>query len=212
MLCSEESDWRGVWVEEAMHRVSNLQHLAVNLERLIDTGRIDSSNRVRTIRRAEALVRAYQSLDMAHPPGATTCVQELGDIVGGLVEIFGHTVGSLVLSLELQPLVLAGEMRRALLLVASELVVNALRHAFIGRQTGIIQIRLSYDQAAQTGTLSVADDGVGPEGLAEGRGLGRCITRDLAEVLGGEIVWRQALLLGGTEAVVRFPVPIQEAQ
>jgi two-component sensor histidine kinase len=125
-----------------------------------------------------------------------------------LVEIFGHTVGSLVLSVELQPLLLAGEMRRALLLAASELVVNALRHAFVDRRTGIIQIRLCHDQAGHKGALFVADDGVGPVGLAARHGLGRGIVRDLADVLEGEVVWRKSLLLGGTEAMLCFPVPL----
>jgi hypothetical protein len=56
--------WRTIWMEEAMHRAANLQHIASNLERLLYNGRIDSSNRLRTIRRANALVSAYQSLDV----------------------------------------------------------------------------------------------------------------------------------------------------
>ena len=196
MLQAEGLSRQAVWAEEAMHRAASLQHLAIDLERLLDSGRIDWNNRLRTVRRAEALVAAYQNLDLSRDLGPRSCAQDLSDTAGGLAQIFGHTVGAFVLSLELQPLLLAGEVRRALLLAASELVVNALRHAFVGRQTGIVQIRLCHDRTHQKGVLFVADDGVGPDGLAAGCGLGRVIVRDLAaDVLEGDaIIWDKSLL------------------
>jgi two-component sensor histidine kinase len=190
-----------------MHRVASLRHLAIDLERLLDSGGIDWNNRLRASRRARALMAAYQNLELSRDSDPRSCGQDLRDIAGGLVETFGHTVGGLVLSLELQPLLLAGEVRRALLLAASALVVNALCHAFVGRQTGIVQIRLCHDRMHQKGVLFVADDGVG---LPAGRELGRVIVRDLADVLEGDVIWRQSLSLGGTEAMLRFPVPICE--
>jgi two-component sensor histidine kinase len=209
MLQTEGFKRQAVWAEEEMHRAASLKHLAIDLERLLDSEDIDWSSRLRTIRRAKALMAAYQNLDLSRDSGPRSCAQDLRDIAGGLVEIFGHTVGTFVLSLELQPLLLAGEVRRALLLAASELVVNALRHAFVGRQTGIIQIRLCHDRTHQKGVLFVADDGLGPDDLAAaGWDLGRAIVRELADVLEGDIIWRQSLLLGGTEAMLRFPVPI----
>jgi len=208
MLRTDDFDRRGVWVEEAMHRAANLQHLATNLERLLDSGRIDASNRPRTIRRANVLVSAYRSLDTVDASFPCSCAQELKDITSGLVEIFGHTVGSLVLSLELQELPLAGQARRALLLAGSELVVNALRHAFVGRHAGVIQIALHHDPVHRNGTLIVADDGVGPSGATNGNGLGRTIVRELAGVLDGGVVWRQSLVLGGTEVILDFPLPV----
>ena len=208
MLQTEEFNRQAVWAEEKMHRAASLQHLAIDLERLLDSGSIDWNNRLRTIRRAKALMAAYQNLDLSRDSGPRSCAQDLSDIAGGLVEIFGHTVGAFVLSLELRPLLVAGEVRRALLLAASALVVNALRHAFVGRQTGIVQIRLCHNRAHQKGVLFVADDGVGPDDLPAGCGLGRAIVRDLADVLEGDVIWRQSLLLGGTEAMLRFPLPI----
>jgi CRP/FNR family nitrogen fixation transcriptional regulator len=50
---------------------------------------------------------------------------------------------------------------------------------------------------------AVADDGVGPNKLGEGCGLGRGIVGDLAELLEGDVVWGQSLVLGGTEAMPR---------
>ena len=208
MFQTEEFNRRAVWAEERMCRAASLEHLAIDLERRLDSGGIDGNTRLRTIRRARALMAAYQNLDVSRDSDPRPCGQDLRDIAGGLVETFGHTVGGFVLSLELQPLLLAGEVRRALLLAASALVVNALRHAFVGRQTGIVQIRLCHDRMHQKGALFVADDGVGPDDLLAGRDLGRVIVRDLADVLEGDVIWRQSLSLGGTEAMLRFPVPI----
>ena len=55
-----------------------------------------------------------------------------------------------MLSLDLQPLRLAGERRRVRLLAASELVVNALRHAFAGRQAALLAMKaiLTQEEAA----------------------------------------------------------------
>jgi two-component system, sensor histidine kinase PdtaS len=208
MFETEGLNRQAVWAEEEMHRAASLQHLAADLERLLHGGGFDRNNRVRTIRRAQALMAAYQNLDLSGGSGQRSCAEDLRDIAGGLVETFGHTVGAFVLSLELQPLLLAGEVRRALLLAASALVVNALRHAFVGRQTGIVQIRLCHDRMHQKGVLFVADDGVDPDDLPAGCGLGRGIVRELADVLEGDVIWRRSLLLGGTEAMLRFPVPI----
>jgi two-component sensor histidine kinase len=196
---------RGVWADEAMHRASNLRHLATNLERLLESGRIESSNRSRTLQRANALVSAYQNLDRAAAAGPRSCAGDLSDIAGGLVEIFGHVVGSIVLSLDVQSLRLAAERRRALLLAVSELVVNALRHAFTGRQAGTIRITLRHDHASQEAVLTVADDGVGPDGLLDGTSHGCGIVHQLADVLDGDAVWRRSSM-GGTEAVLSFPL------
>jgi two-component sensor histidine kinase len=207
MVEESETYQRRVWGDEAIHRARNLQQLATSLRRLLDSGRIDTSNRPRAIRRANALMRTYRTLDRAYELDPGSCAQGLRDIAAGLVEVFGHTVGSLVLSLDIQPLSLPGEGHRALLLAVSELVINALRHAFVGRQTGVLQIRLEHDQASREGALFVADDGVGPSDLMQGGGRGCSIVRDLATVLDGDVVWCQSLVLGGTEAILRFPFP-----
>jgi two-component sensor histidine kinase len=150
-------------------------------------------------------VSAYQNLDRAAAAGPRSCAGDLSDIAGGLVEIFGHVVGSIVLSLDVQSLRLAAERRRALLLAVSELVVNALRHAFTGRQAGTIRITLRHDHASQEAVLTVADDGVGPDGLLDGTSHGCGIVHQLADVLDGDAVWRRSSM-GGTEAVLSFPL------
>jgi two-component sensor histidine kinase len=196
-----------VWMAEAAHRAANLEQIATNLHRLIARGRIGSTDPPETIRQANMLAKTYRSLDRFDGRGPFPCAPELKNIAYGLIAIFGHSVGSVNLWLDLQPLMLEQKERRALLLAASELVMNALRHAFVGRDSGTIRISLHWDAAREEGVLEVADDGKGPDDVAPGTGLGHSIVRGLADILGGSIAWRRSMLLFGTEAVLRFPRP-----
>jgi two-component sensor histidine kinase len=201
-----------VWMAEAAHRAANLEQIATNLPRLIDRGRVGSNDPSRTIRQANRLAKTYRSLDSSDGRGSFSCAPELKNIAYGLTAIFGHSVGSVNLWLDIQPLMLEQEERRALLLAASELVMNALRHAFVGRHSGTIRISLHWDEAREEGVLEVADDGKGPDDVVAGTGLGHGIIRGLADVLDGSIAWRRSMLLLGTEAVLRFPLPTPALQ
>ena len=201
-----------VWMAEAAHRAANLEQIATNLHRLIDRGRIGSNDPSQTIRQANMLAKTYRSLDSSDGRGPFPCAPELKNIAYGLIAIFGHSACSVNLSLDLQPMMLEHKQRRALLLAASELVMNALRHAFVGRRSGTIRISLHWDAAREEGVLEVADDGKGPVDVAAGTGLGHGIIRGLADVLGGSVDWRRSILLFGTAAVLRFPLPMPALQ
>jgi len=93
----------------------------------------------------------------------------------------------------------------ALALIANEVLINASKHAFRGRDRGHIAIRTAVD--GDRVTLQIRDDGVGlaPEGPGEESGLGLEIAQALARAdLGGEF---RLYSDGGTVAVVTFPKP-----
>jgi two-component sensor histidine kinase len=188
-----------------MHRAANLRHLVTNIDRLLARGGGDPADCSRTARRAAALLRAYDDLASSSDEPCP-CMPAIATVVGGLVEMFGHSVGSVVLLMDLQPLELTAERRRALVLAASELAINALRHAFVGRRFGVIQLELACDPQHRKAVMRIADDGVGPGILGETRGLGNQIVRGLAEVLEGDISWQRSESLGGTEAMLSFPL------
>ena len=198
---------RGVWAEEAMHRITNLHKLATNLEEGLAFERIVLGCHSRAIARARSLVAAYRSLDHLDAIESRSWVHALREIAGGLVEVFGRSVGSVVVSLEVTPLHLSARQQRALLLAASELVVNALMHAFPDRGSGVIRVSAMYDEQRRCVVLSVSDDGVG---LSPGQSScppcqGCSIVRELADIADGEVTWQRCALLGGTEAVFSFP-------
>jgi two-component sensor histidine kinase len=72
-------------------------------------------------------------------------------------------------------------------LIVTELVINALKHAFLGQQKG--RITVSYASEGDDWTLSVGDDGIGmPEGQSAPKpGLGTGIVEALTKNLRGEL-------------------------
>jgi two-component sensor histidine kinase len=83
--------------------------------------------------------------------------------------------------------VVEADMSVSLGLIVTELVINALKHAFPDQRTG--RIAVDYRSTGKDWTLSVADDGVGmPSGHDAPRaGLGTGIVEALTKNLGGEI-------------------------
>jgi PAS domain S-box-containing protein len=89
-------------------------------------------------------------------------------------------------------------------LVASELVTNALKYAFVGREEGTIHVSMRALEGDEL-RLAVADDGVGMDaGASPGGSLGLRLVRALAEQLRGRLEIRSDA--SGTEIAVVFPV------
>jgi two-component sensor histidine kinase len=89
-------------------------------------------------------------------------------------------------------------------LIASELISNALKHAFVGRQLGLLNVAV---RGFETGVveLEVADDGVGLAPNASGVGsssLGMQLVRGLVKQLDGTLVVENGR---GARFVVSFP-------
>ena len=91
MWPDREAEAQTVWIAEAVHRTANLRHLIANIDRLLARGGVDPADCSRTAQRAAALLRAYDDLasssDVLCP-----CTQAIANVVGGLVEMFGHSV------------------------------------------------------------------------------------------------------------------------
>jgi PAS domain S-box-containing protein len=89
-------------------------------------------------------------------------------------------------------------------IIVNELVTNAIKYAFQGRDRGSIEVRLS--KSGPAATLEIRDDGRGlsPEPRpAEGCGFGLTLVRMLSEQLRGELSIESS---GGTRAILRFPI------
>jgi hypothetical protein len=97
-----------------------------------------------------------------------------------------------------------GVQRRALVLAANELVMNALFHAFQGRRRGQLVVKLrSYD--SRHACLAVFDYGIGYDGDRSAPECG--VAGGLADLLASTIVYRRGDR-GGTIAQIHFPLNV----
>jgi two-component sensor histidine kinase len=89
-------------------------------------------------------------------------------------------------------------------LVVSEVITNALRHAFAGRDAGTVTV----EAAAESGhlTVRVHDDGVGMKTASGRAGLGSRIIRSLAAQLAATVQVDSTPDIG---TVVTFRLPLQ---
>ena len=98
----------------------------------------------------------------------------------------------LSIRVEVDDSVVVADVSISLGLIVTELVINALKHAFPDERSGTIVIK--HQSSGQDWTLSIADDGIGtPVGKdAPKSGLGTGIVEALAKNLNGEITWNAA--------------------
>lgn len=94
----------------------------------------------------------------------------------------------LTLTTAVDPVSIPGDMSVSMGLVVTELVINALKHAFPAGRIG--HVIVGYTATGEDWTLSVADDGIGmveDSGGDAKAGLGTRIVQALAKQLGAEI-------------------------
>jgi two-component sensor histidine kinase len=106
-------------------------------------------------------------------------------------------------------------------IIVNELVSNSLKHAFIGRNSGEIRIKLCIDEngecknegcKSENFILTVSDNGIGiPENLdiEDFDSLGMKLVITLVDQLDGELELKRK---NGTEFTVRFTVVEQNNQ
>ncbi len=96
---------------------------------------------------------------------------------------------------------LSGETLTTLSLLAVELMTNAIKHAFIGRNKGALSLWLGKE--GQEIVFIVSDDGIGKvEGNGMGHGLGYTIIEALCGQLGAS---RKIHVHEGTHVEIRYP-------
>lgn len=195
-------------VREMHHRVkNNLQMVAMLLRLQLGAAEDERTKHILgdAITRILSIAAVHETLG-ERPLGLVDLkevlkrvVRHVGDLTPGngvAVEVTGDS------------LLLPSRVATSLALAASELVQNAVKHAFAGRDRGRIELSLKAGQ--QEHVLVVADDGIGVTPERPGRGgLGLEIVRTLVtQDLGGrfEVVFSPT----GSRAVVQFPAAVSD--
>lgn len=202
----QDRQMKATLLRELNHRVRNNLAAIVGLlemelwragPRTAEEALLACLERVKAIARAHELLAAgdFASLDF----------QEIIEaVVRGAIRQGGDSL-KIEVSIQGSPLKLPPKQFIALVFIANELVQNAAKHAFRGRERGRIEVRVGEEGGRYV--LEVRDNGVGfSEETPAGKGIGLEIVSTLCRTdLAGDYVFLQD---GGTVARIAFPKPV----
>jgi signal transduction histidine kinase len=172
-----------LWASEAINRAAAMLRL-LELRQRRDSGGVSPLAVRADYTLALDLAELFQSLTLGDEQTLVPCSGVLRGIVADIDALFGVTAGDVAVRTRIERISLPACKRRALVLAASELVVNALLHAFRGRTGGRILVGLNA-LGPDRARLSVVDDGVGfPAGT---RNVSIGVAADLANLLGATV-------------------------
>jgi two-component sensor histidine kinase len=176
---------KAVLLQELQHRIANSLQIIASV--LLQSARrvhsdetrshlYDAHQRVMSVAAVQKQLAATTLGDVALRPYFTDLCQSIGASM-----IRDHN--QLTLMVEADESLASADVSVSLGLIVTELVINALKHAFPGRRSGAIMV--GYRSDGPKWTLSVADDGVGmPNDPASAKsGLGSSIVEALAKQL-----------------------------
>ncbi len=154
-------------------------------------------------RRVQAIASGHRRLRLGADLETTDAAEFLADVIDDLAAQMppGKPV---TFEKHLEPMIIPARDATTLGIVVSELVTNALKHAFTAGQAGTVAIRFERPEGGVT-SLTVEDNG---SGIAAGdgqEGLGALIVKQLARQFGGTEPEYRAREGGGTAITVRLP-------
>lgn len=195
-------------LREVTHRVGNNLAMVSSLLRMqqakleddaaraaIETAR----GRIQTISTAQRRLRLGDDLQSTRADGLLEAV--INDLADTALEGMPISIRG-----EFEPMVVSSRDATTLAVVLGELISNAIKHAFVGRERGLIKASFTRKPDG-TPFMSVADDGVGftENAKSEPRvGLGSMIIENLSRQYGGEIL-KQTNDEGGTTIQILLP-------
>ncbi|MBB5710304.1 histidine kinase dimerization/phosphoacceptor domain -containing protein [Sphingomonas xinjiangensis] len=183
---------RDLFLEEFDHRVTNnfaLVAALLDLQRRRSASEETAAALGSALARVQSIARAHRHLYRGNAgPGDVDMASYLSELCTALSDAL-FLQGAIVLECASDHVTLPRDRAVSIGLIVNELVTNAAKHAFTGRDSGRISVR--FATAPRGWTLSVADDGRGtsPELLTQGRagGLGQRLTESFARQAGGTL-------------------------
>ena len=145
-----------VWGAEALHRAYATLQLFLRLHQ--SSPLIDHVTRDLEFRLAADLANNLRALATADPQAPSAGAPVLRTVVHNLVALFGPAAGDVQVETDIEPVTLPGAARRALVLLAHELVADAMLHASAGRPGSRIFVTLR-PLSSGLACLTVTEDG-----------------------------------------------------
>lgn len=178
--------------------LQELQHRVANSLQIVASVLMQSARRVQSDEARVHLTDAHSRVMSIAALQQQLTVSRLGDVelrpyLAALCQSIGasmiHDKGKITLDVTTDDSETTADISVSLGLIITELVINALKHAFPGRsRAGAIHV--SYRSDGEAWALVVTDDGVGMPPAAEGppsTGLGTSIVSALARQLGATV-------------------------
>jgi two-component sensor histidine kinase len=198
----EEKD---VLLRELQHRVKNNLQMIAALIRMESRNATDDEAEEsfsRLAGRVGALALLYRSLSTDQPAESVDLGTYLSQIASSVMQ--AHAVEGIRLDLKVDTWPVSINVAMPTGLVVNEVLTNALKHAFVGREGGTITLHSLVDDTGCQ--IVIADDGVGlPEGMrwpTSGR-LGSLIVESLRQNAGAELAVASSPG-AGLRVVIRF--------
>ena len=200
-------------MREMQHRVKNHLQMVASMIRLQSASDEPPEAAFAMLsRRVESLASLYD--EFSAPParvrGGRYDVVSAGGYVGRVVATVGALDGrrNIRTTIEVDPVYMRTEQAAQLGLLVSEILSNALQHAFSGRSEGLVEVRLRQGGGDRV-RLTVSDDGtgLGTSGWPREGGTGARIACGLARQLGGELNVTSSR--GGTVVTLDFENELQ---
>ncbi|MFC4725703.1 sensor histidine kinase [Glycocaulis abyssi] len=203
---AEAVDQRSGLLREIHHRVKNNLQVIVSLLNL-QSGRISDPAAAEALmdarRRINALALVHRSLYETDDLRFIEIAPFLKDLIHNLAEVLGGHDSNISVEIECEELALSPDQAAPMALFVTEAVTNAFKHAFAGRDSGRIVVRLICNDDDRC-EIAIGDNGNGASPQA-GTGTGSSLMHAFAQQLGGQFTTRVSAL-GGYEATVSFPV------
>ena len=190
---------------EVNHRVANSLAMVAALVGLQANAVTDAEAKsalAETQARIHAIAGVHRHLYTSDDVRLVQVADYINSLVGELetsVQLEGQTAS---LKVSVEPLLLATEKVASLGVMLIELVTNALKYAYTGREAG--EVRIFMARRDDQVELRVEDDGIGWTGTGkpQGTGLGSRIVKAMAHSLAADVSYETAR--GGTSVAVRF--------
>ena len=205
-----------VSLTEIHHRVKNNLQIVSSLLRLQSNKFADPAVRdvfTECRDRINAMARLHEELYNEHGQSHLDFAPHLRELAEMLLRSHKPAGCKLTLNVSADRVPLNLDQSILLSLIANELLLNSLKHAFHGRAAGKVdaELRTTRDRV----TLTIRDDGNGivprPTEIEDQRGTGIDLVQAMSRQLGGEFVVNR-MPAGGTCATISFQSKISRQQ